>query len=126
VQQVVFILQFEGGSGITEELLSNEQASLRDWCLSRIESIAGIPHVQHFQPVDHGRMLFPCRVLEVISCLFPPATRASKTKHLAAQVLCHILTAEFDECSSVHVPYPNHFEVTLRNKTTSIRSPKDH
>ena len=58
--------------------------------------------------------------------MFPRATRASKTKHLAAQVLYHILTAEFDECSSVRVPDPNRFEVILRTKTTSIRSPKDH
>lgn len=64
---VAFIVQREGDSGITEELLSNEQASLCDWSLSHIENMAGIPLLHHFQPVDHGHMLFPFRVLEVIS-----------------------------------------------------------
>lgn len=56
MQLVAFILQLEEGSGTPEELLPNEQASLRDWSLSRIENIAGIPLLQHFQQVDHGRM----------------------------------------------------------------------
>lgn len=68
---VAFILQFEGDSGITEELLSNEQASLGDWSLSCIENIAGIPPLHYFQPVDHRHMLFPFRVMEVISWLLP-------------------------------------------------------
>ena len=54
-------------SVVTEELLSNERSSLCDWSLSRIENIAGIPLLQHFQPVDHGYMLSPFWVLEVIS-----------------------------------------------------------
>lgn len=107
-------MQLEGGSGITEELVSKAQAFSHDWSQPRNENIAGIPLVQHFQPVDLERMLFPCWVLEVISLVFPHVTQASKTKNLAAQVWYHILTVEFDECSSVHVPDPNRFEVTAK------------